>query len=893
MPKKSLAAPDPSRVAATLCSFLLALAVAGASALLLAPGLGAQEPAGLPPVVADSAAAPDPGPAESIPATAPAAATRLVGRIRVSGVATVDTLRVLDGFRVRPGDAYSASAIREGVKSLYRLDLFTQVEVTGAEAADGRIDLTVAVTEAPRIGSVEITGNREIGSDKVREKLTGMTGRTATDRTRQEVVTTLTELYRSEGFPLAEIAARFDPGTKPNERQLVVDVREGARVQITAITFDGNTRFSDEDLRDKIDTKQKSFWRKGHLKEAVLDEDLDKLRAHYQRNGYRDVRIGAYDIRYSEDRRTAEVAINVVEGPLYTMAPPVIEGNTVLPASVLASFISFKPGDRYNRQKIDESAGEIGGAYADRGYLYCQVDPEERIDSTVVHVTYRVEEQEVSRIREIRITGNTRTKERVIRRQLYIFPGQRFDRALLIRSQRELFQLGFFENVEVDFRPIPNSYDVDLVLNMTEKAVGTASAGAGFSSQGGLTGFLELGHPNLFGNGQAVNLRLERGSRTSTYEMSFTEPWFMGSPTTLGIDLFRTNLIRDLYELNRTGGSLRFGRPVPGVPYTRMFGNYTFERTDGLGRFGIDERISTVYTDDDSLSFTESSVLSRPDPIAIDPATRSSSGFTLGLSRNSTDHPVYPSTGSSATGTWEMTGGFLQGNVRYQKGLIDTRFFSSKLPVVKFGKPAWMIRTQLGAVGFLGREDPLRGDYPPTDSLDVDPVDPEDRYYRVEAFELFRLGGTTRGQSLRGYDDYEVVPESNVRRREVIRRTKIVEDDVITSDISDTSVAYDTFPGGRYYGVLSLERQFTLVDPLHAVLFAEAGGTWNEIRDFRWSSIHKSLGFGVRMEIPLLGLVGFDYAYGFDRLNRSRDPSQGGKYNRGGWQGHLLFGRFF
>jgi outer membrane protein insertion porin family len=767
------------------------------------------------------------------------------------------------------------------------------VEVETEDAPGDSVDLVVTVSELPRVSAVEFIGNKGIDGDKLKEKLTGFTSRTAGTRTQRDAQTALTELYREEGYPLAEVDATFAPGPKPNDRVLTLNVKEGNRVQVTAITFDGNERIPDDKLRDKLDSKQKSFWHKGHLKSATLEADQEKVRAYYQESGYRDARVTGYEVNYAEDRRTAGVVFHVVEGPLYTMAQPRIEGNSILPTPVLRNLVKFKPGEHYNRKKIDESAGEIGGAYADRGYLYSQVDPEESLDSTRVEVVYRIQEQEPSKVREIRITGNTRTKEKVIRRQLYLYPGSRFDRALLIRSQRELFQLGFFQDVQVDFRPIPNSFDVDLVLNVEEKAVGTASAGAGFSSQGGLTGFLELGHPNLFGNGQAINMRLERGSRTSNYDISFTEPWFFGSPTTLGIDLFRSNYIRDLYEVKRTGGSLRFGRPVPGVPYTRMFGTYSFERTEGLGRVTIDERLRTTYTDEDSTSYVETLTTSTPDPVGIDPSTRSASGVTLGLSRNSTDHPVYPRAGSISSLSWEGNGGFFQGDVRFNKILFDGRFFRKDNAILKGTKAAWMVRAQFGATGFNRSLDDLRDGFPPQDSTDLDPTIPEDRYWKVEALELFRLGGTTRGQSLRGYDDYEVVPDENVVSRVVTTRRKVIEDGVVTEDDTSTVAVYDTFPGGKYYSVLTLERQFTLVDPLHAVLFAEAGGTWNDLKRFRWDGIHKSLGLGVRMEIPLLGLVGFDYAYGFDRLNRNSDPLKGGRYDKGGWQGHLLFGRFF
>ncbi|HEX7880562.1 MAG TPA: outer membrane protein assembly factor BamA, partial [Candidatus Eisenbacteria bacterium] len=668
MPRRSVAAPDaPERLTPLIICCLLALGLLGASSLLFTPG--------------NSWAQGEPR----------------VRKIAVRGVETVDTLRVITGLGVNRGDLYRPAAVRDGVKALYRLDLFEQVEVEAEPTAGDSVDLVVTVVELPRVSAVEFVGNKGLDADKLKEKLTGFTSRTAGTRTQRDAQTALTELYREEGYPLAEVEASFAPGPKPSDRILSLNVKEGNRVQVATIDFDGNQRLPADKLRDKLDTKKKSFWHKGHLKSATLEADQEKLRAYYQENGYRDARVTGYEVNYSEDKRLAGVVFHIVEGPVYTMAPARIEGNTIIPTSALQTLVKFRTGQHYNRKKVDETAGEIGGAYADRGYLYSQVDPEETVDSTRVSVVYRIQEQEASKVREIRITGNTRTKEKVIRRQLYLYPGSRFDRALLIRSQRELFQLGFFQDVQVDFRPIPNSFDVDLVLNVEEKSVGTASAGAGFSSQGGLTGFLELGHPNLFGNGQAINIRLERGAKTSNYDISFTEPWFMGSPTTLGIDVFKSNYIRDLYQVQRIGTSLRFGRPVPGMPYTRMFGTYSFERTSGLGRVTIDETLHTAYSPDDSSSYVQTLTTSTPDPVGIDPSTRSASGITVGLSRNSTDHPIYPRAGSVSSLSLEGNGGLFQGNVKFQKLLFDGRFFFKDQAFLPVSKPAMMFRAQFGA----------------------------------------------------------------------------------------------------------------------------------------------------------------------------------------------------
>ncbi len=892
MPKRSAGAPRTGvlRLGRTV---LLALCLAGASGFLTPAVVRAQE-----------AREPD---TRIAPAADPVTDNRILA-VNVSGVETVDTLLVLNTFNVKPGDIYRIQNTRDGIKALYRLGLFDQVKVNGERTAQGVI-LTVDVTESPRISAVEFHGNKDVGEKDLREKLTGVVGKVATGKTLKETTDTLVDLYREEGFPRAVVNARFNPGTRRNDRILTIDIEEKSKVRITSIVFTGNEHFKDSDLRGQMDTHQKSFWHKGYLKQDKLDADLDKIRTFYQRKGFRDVRVLNHEVDYAADGRTARVVIHLTEGPLYRMGPASIEGNKLLPTAALERLLKFKEGEHYNRQKIDESAGEIGGVYADRGYLYAQVDPVERIDSATVFITYRIEEQEPSKVREIRIAGNTRTKEKVIRRQLYMFPGSTFDRALLIRSQRELFQLGFFQDVQVDFRPLPNSYDVDLVLDVKEKPVGTASAGAGFSSQSKLTGFLELGHPNLFGNGQAVNIRVEKGSRTTNFELSFTEPWFLDTPTTLGMDLYHTRFISDLYETRRTGGAVRASRPIPGVPYARAFGNYTFENTDGLSRITVDESlrtgttVETINSEGDTVRTTLlSRTISTPDPILFDRSGRNTSSLTLGVSRNSTDHPTYPRTGMSSVITTEIAGGFLQGDISFQKYILDNRLYFQALNAPKFTKPAFMFRVQMGGIGFNGRQDPLRVPLAPSDTTETgDPKDPEDRAFTTESLELFRLGGTQR-QALRGYRDYEVVPAENVRARTIIdtliTRTETIGERGISTTVFDTTTSsrfvYDTFPGGRYYSIVTMERQFTIAEPLHGVFFAEAGGTWNRLQDVSLGDLHKSIGFGIRMEIPLLGQVGFDYAYGFNRLNREDDPaSGGGKYNKRGWQPHLLFGRFF
>ena len=509
------------------------------------------------------------------------------------------------------------------------------------------------------------------------------------------------------------------------------------------------------------------------------------------------------------------------------------------------------------------------------------------MDSTV-GVSFGVIEGEPSHIRNLIITGNTRTKEKVIRRQLALRPGDLFRRNLLIRSQRELAQLGYFKDFSVDTRPVPDSRDIDLILGVEERQVGTASAGFGFSSAVGLTGFMELGHTNLFGNGQSLSLRLERGSQRNNAELSFTEPWFKGTPTTVGVDLFSTNRViqgSPTLEIKNTGGALRLGRPLP-LPYTRIFGTYR------LSNQTVTEENNLVLAD--SLKFFQTG-------FRLDQRTALTSSLSFSLVRNSTDHPIYPTVGSNSRLRVEWTGGPLGGDQVFQKYELDVARYQGTPIRLGSWNPTLMVRTRLGAVAEAFRDDPIV----PTewtldtsipegtvraDTLDVGlggklPV-PIPRYTLVfspESYELFRLGGTTY-QALRGYEDFEVIPDGNLLTRYDVQAT--TDSTGVTDYRVNASRIY--YPGGRYMGVFTLELQFPIADPLHGLILADVGGTWNEVHDFRWNSLHRSVGFGLRMEVPLLGLIGFDYAYGFDRLDRST-----GRYTRSAWQPHIQFGRIF
>jgi outer membrane protein insertion porin family len=392
-----------------------------------------------------------------------------------------------------------------------------------------------------------------------------------------------------------------------------------------------------------------------------------------------------------------------------------------------------------------------------------------------------------------------------------------------VRTQGDIFRLGLFEDVQIDFQPA-ESTNVDILLKVKEKQVGTASAGAGYTSESGLTGFIELGHNNVLGNGQSLSLHLERGGKREEYFVSFTEPWFRDTPTLLGFSVFNTVLERDIFVEKRRGGSARLGRPLPWPDFSRGSLTYRLENV-------VIQPLSETLTAADSVALGG---------IALDDPQLTSSMLVTFL-RNTQNNPFYPTAGTRFQLESEFAGGLFGGSVNFHKHRIEGRLY---LPSV-FRPVTTMLRGRVGLLGEYGDQNVL-----------------------VPEYERFRLGGGTTADPLRGYDDYYVVPEKFVVQ--------------VPDTLSSGAVVYSVvrYPGGRFASVWTLEEQFAIVHPLHAVLFLDAGNTWDLWHEIRPFDLKVGAGAGFRMEIPLLGNIGFDYGYGFNR--------DGG----GAWKGHFLIGNF-
>ena len=762
------------------------------------------------------------GPSPLPPADSAAVAPTFVGRVSVAGNAFADSSRILRTFELTTGTRYSEEAVRRGIRKLFALGIFSDVWVDYAPHGE-TIDLVIQVRERPRIGKIEFTGNRKKEKADLDKKLFLKLGESFSPTTTRTQVDSLLKFYRDEGFARATIQALADTVNHGREVNLTFAVHEGEKVKIERIEFVGAHAYQAATLKKKTKTKARGFLGGGDVKEEQFTEDRERLEYWYHSNGYRDMHVTGEELAPGSASNRLVLRVSVEEGPPYDLGKVTWTGNHVVSTPELEHAWGWKYG-RYDISKIERARSSAFSEYAERGYLYVGIEPRETVRGKNVDVTFEVTEGRPSNIRLVSIQGNRNTREKVIRRELSMHEGERVAASKLRRTRDNVSRLGLFEDVGVDFEPADSS-DVDVILKVKEKQVGTASAGAGFTSSTGVTGFLELAHNNVNGSAQSLALHLERGGKREDYSLSFTEPWFRDTPTLLGFSIYDTETESFPYRERRVGGSGRIGRPLRWPDYSRGSVAYSLERV----------RVKPIG----DVVVTPGTVTTGPTQDGV------RSSVELGFLRLTTDNPFYPTRGTRLALSDVFAGGPFGGSVNFHKHRYEGRLYLPSLA----RRVTTMLRARVGLIGEYG-----------------------DQNLQIPDYERFRLGGGSTPDPLRGYDDYSIVP-SKFNRFVTTTTTQTITVPLPTphdSTITLTNVTHLRYPGGRTMLSYTIEQQFPIVHPLHGVFFFDAGNVWDLWHEIRPLDLKMGAGMGLRMEIPLLGNVGFDYGYGFNRDDHPR-----------------------
>jgi outer membrane protein insertion porin family len=784
--------------------------------------------------------------------------------ISVQGNKSADAATVIVSSGLKVGDEIQVPGDKtiSAIKNLWALNIFSDVQILiDKQVADG-VFLIIKVEEYPRVEKVVIEGNDEISTDDIEAKVNFLRGSIIKPQEVSKLIQRINKLYEDDGY----FNTKFDPeyydyfsadttedeilvrwrNTKDlsdeyelpyqisdvkstdliskikNRVLLKIKITEGNRTKVRDITFEGNKAFDNGDLTSEMDgisiARWWKFWSSGRFDPKKYKEDKDLIIKFYHKNGYRDAEILSDSLIYSNDKKDVKILMDVYEGPQYKIRNITWQGNTVYPASVLDDRLGFYKGDVYDLEKFEqnlrgnEKQTDVSALYLDNGYLTFNFQTNEtKVDDDSIDIAIRVEERNQFKVSQVDIHGNDKTKDKVIRRELYTVPGDYFNRALLLRSVQNLANLQYF-NVEKLYgaegitTKLSSDSTVDVGFNVEEKSSDYFNASVGYSGSFGFSGAIgitlsnfSIAEPFQLGGGQILNFSWQFGvgSLYRTFTLGFTEPWFMDTPTSIGAEVFDTRQ-QYVYDLRQTGATIRVGRRL--------------KWPDDF--FFVQGRIKYQYNNViNGQNFYKEGITNQ---------------FTLGglITRKNIDNPIFPSAGSNISLDAEISGGpFLPGNVDYLK--IN---FSSEWYRRLFNSNRLTLYTGAN-FGY------------------IDEIVPGTN---IQPFEFYYMGGNgliIATTSLRGYDDRTVGPKNAAGN--------VIGGRVMAKISAEIRLAVTQEP-----------------IPLWILAFAEAGNVFENFQKTDIFDLRRSVGVGARIMINPIGLIGFDLGYGFDRkVVDGQDPA--------------------
>lgn len=538
------------------------------------------------PVVDTQAPVPAPAPADPQPAPV---IEKTVASVEVRGNRIVSTNTVLSKIQTKQGLALKQQTVNEDIKRLYATGFFEDVRLEVEELPEG-YKLIVEVDEKPIIKQITIEGATSFKEDKLRKTLGVIEGQILDRKAVKKGEEDIRKLYADKGFRFVDLQAtvNVDPATK--EAVITIKVFEGKKFKITKISFEGVKAFKPKQLQKLMKTKVRVWFLFGTFKAGDFEKDLEKISFFYQKEGYLDVKV-LPEFEYNKDQNTIKILIRVEEGQHYLTGEVKFKGNTIFPESELWQQLEMLPGLTYSQYYVSQDMEKIRQFYASEGYIEARVVPDVKLnrDSGKVDITYEIQEGDLYFVEKVQIRGNTKTRDKVIRRELRIRPGERFDGKKIEKSKERLQNLNYFEEITYDTEPTDaGSNRKDLIFRVKEKRTGELSFGGGVSSVDTFMGFAEISQrnfdilnwPRFTGGGQSLSIRGQIGTIHQEYDVSFVEPYLFNKPISWGTNIFATSQDNKntLFGERRMGASTTLSRLFKDV--LRVGGGYTIERVE-------------------------------------------------------------------------------------------------------------------------------------------------------------------------------------------------------------------------------------------------------------------------------------------------------------------------
>jgi len=799
-----------------------------------------------------------------------------VSEITVSGIQFLDPTALISISGLKVGDIVKIPGddITNAVNKLWDQGILGNIEVSITKYDGRNISLNFHLTERPRLSKFNFKGMKKSDIDEVKEKIRLVKGKVLTDAMLEGITSNIKKHYAEKGFLNTTVGLlQVKDTTFPNSVVLNITVDKKKKIRISNIFVEGNTNLEAKKVKRKLkETKEKRWYKiftAAKFRKKDFEEDKKKLIAYYNKLGYRDAEIISDSI-YSAEENRINIKLKISEGKKYYFRNINWVGNFIYKTKTLDSILAIKKGDVYNVENLESKLHfsqtnlDISSLYLDNGYLFFNVENvETKVEGDSIDIELRVHEGTQATIDKIKISGNTKTNDHVILREIRTLPGQKFSRADIIRSQRELSQLGYFDPEKIQITPIPNlaKGTVDIEYNVTEKPSDQLQLSGGWGGFYGFMGTLGLAFNNFSmrniphlkkwdplpsGDGQRFSVNFQsNGPSYQNFSTSFSEPWLGGrKPHSFTVSM--SHSIQRLGVGLGLGGSSSFFNQGgfgmnSGFGYSPNFSSGTSRGTLKLSSVSMSLGKRLRWPDDYfTLLHSASYVLYQLNNYNLF-STQFTNGYannfsiTNTLSRNSIDNPTYPRRGSSITFNLALTPPYslIQNRdvknedislrykfVEYHKWMFDMNWFTQIA-----GNLVFSSRAHMGYLGAYNRNMP---------------IGPFERFVLggsgLAGFN-FALGSDVIG--LRGYQDASIGPSGNVRG----------------------GVAYNKFVCELRYPI-SLNPAATVF----LLTFAEGGNNWGNYRDVNPFKLYRTAGVGARIFMPAFGMIGVDYGFGFDEV---------------------------
>lgn len=633
------------------------------------------------------------------------AGTFVVGEVVIDGNRRVEQSSIRAVLAIRPGDAVSEAEVDRDLAAIYKLGRFSDVTAEVQERNGAKI-LVYHVSERPLVREVKFIGNEEFKEEKLKTLVSLKPPHIFDPKLVSQSIAAIKAEYVKEGYYAAKIESKMDTDAE-QEATLSFDIAEGDKVLIDEIRFVGNNALSDRQLKKAMETKERWFlsWitGRGAYDEEILKIDMERITDQYFNQGYVQAKVKYPEISLVDEGRYMVLTIEIEEGDQFHVGSIDASGDLIKPKDEILALTKLKTGDVFSRQALRTDVTTINDLYADAGYAYVNVAPLSSIDADArtVALKYDIEQGIQVTIDQIRIGGNTKTRDKVIRREMKLAEGDLFSATKIKESRRRVNNLGFFEEVNIATSKSADEAHMNLDVDVKERPTGTFSLGFGYSSVDSFIAQGSITQNNFLGKGLKLNLSGSLGGTSSTYQIGLTDPYFLDKNLTLGFDLYKTEREWSDWSRRATGGDIKLGFPVYDDD-TRMSFIYRYEQKE---IFDVESTASSLIKDQEGSS-TLSSV-------------------TGSVTRDTTDYRLDPSRGYVSELSGELAG--LGGTEHFAKGIADHRHF---FPL--FWSTVFSLHGQMGyARGWNNEEVPLD--------------------------ERFWLGGI---RTLRGFDSRKVGPQA-------------------------------------------------------------------------------------------------------------------------------------